>query len=702
MADSIEYPRFISNAPCGEDLFEGGAHDKLAKVIADTIRTDSKCTIIGIDGGWGSGKSNLVELIGKKLNDAEENKYHIFIYDAWGHQTDYPKRSILEELISSLVNDKDAILSNSSYWKQKLKDLLSKRREVSKQVVPNLSVSSIVILIMIFSTPYLTIFSNNFKESCLGWIIPSLFYIVCALCAYCAAKKELKRSSVDQNYRLRTLLNYLIKIYQNEAKSDTTYEQISEREPSSAQFKNWMNELNTSIANEHKTLIVVFDNMDRLPKAKVQELWSAIHSFFSEVKYSNIKTIVPFDREHIKGAFKSEDIEIQPNKENCSQNIISFGDDFINKTFYVVYPVAPPILTGWKSYFREQWHAAMGKDYILDSTVLQIYDILTSNQTPRKIIAFINDFVSIKKVADPEIHDKYIALYIFGRESIRKDPLKQILAPGYLGALDFLYKNDTQMQECISSLHYQLPLENALDVVYVSKAIKGLDNNDTDFMAILKNSPKAIAILNHSITDVVNIKNAVIALEGVLKDLPRSQDLQNLWDALYLKAINSDNWISTFEDFHCGFVSHVTEKEKLFNYIVEHYQNNIGETFTIESYVKAIDSLKASDSAPIEFDREFNITPADFIKLISIKEDTYPFYGVWVDGNQLDEYLSELDVEKINGIECLRTLRKDFNLPVLRKKLKSYASDNATHRDVLETLFSKPSANPVLTVLDYL
>ena len=40
-----------------------------------------KSRIIGIEGGWGSGKSNLVEQV--RINLAE--KYHLFIYDAWGH-----------------------------------------------------------------------------------------------------------------------------------------------------------------------------------------------------------------------------------------------------------------------------------------------------------------------------------------------------------------------------------------------------------------------------------------------------------------------------------------------------------------------------------------------------------------------------------------------------------------------------------------
>ena len=61
--------KILSKAPCNDDQFKGGAHKKLAKVIAEEILNDQNCSIIGIDGGWGSGKSNLVGMVEKELTD---------------------------------------------------------------------------------------------------------------------------------------------------------------------------------------------------------------------------------------------------------------------------------------------------------------------------------------------------------------------------------------------------------------------------------------------------------------------------------------------------------------------------------------------------------------------------------------------------------------------------------------------------------
>ena len=133
-----KYPRLISNRPCNKDLFEGNAHDKLAKAIADVISSDEKPSMIGIDGGWGSGKSNLVGMVTQSLKEHTDKQYHFFTYDAWGHQGDLPRRSILEELTTRLTKDKSPALEGE-YWDNKLNDLLARKKHTQTKVVPRLN-----------------------------------------------------------------------------------------------------------------------------------------------------------------------------------------------------------------------------------------------------------------------------------------------------------------------------------------------------------------------------------------------------------------------------------------------------------------------------------------------------------------------------------------------------------------------------------
>lgn len=121
--ENINFPRFIPPLPQGEDLYGGQSQQRLARCIAKYItQNDSDFTpkddkrnaesntqntdgeerffprIIGLEGAWGSGKSNVVLLLEKELGE----QYRFFTYDAWANQEDLQRRSILELLTEYL------------------------------------------------------------------------------------------------------------------------------------------------------------------------------------------------------------------------------------------------------------------------------------------------------------------------------------------------------------------------------------------------------------------------------------------------------------------------------------------------------------------------------------------------------------------------------------------------------------------------
>ena len=75
------FPKFVQNRPKGLDKFDGASQTKLAKAIAKQIimndalpKEDALPKIIGIQGEWGAGKTNLVRLLEKELSD----KYYFY------------------------------------------------------------------------------------------------------------------------------------------------------------------------------------------------------------------------------------------------------------------------------------------------------------------------------------------------------------------------------------------------------------------------------------------------------------------------------------------------------------------------------------------------------------------------------------------------------------------------------------------------
>ena len=488
------------------------------------------------------------------------------------------------------------------------------------------------------------------------------------------------KDKYKQDFTWEKCLSEFFLIYKDDIKEETKFETISEKEPSSRQFKDWIHEIDNGLKQNNDTvLILVIDNMDRLPKQKVQELWAAIHSCFSEEKYTNIRIIVPFDRLHIRNAFQSENLVRQcDGKDNA---ITVYGDDFINKTFYIVYTVPPPILSGWMHYFKDRWKEAFGNSAIVDYSVLQVYDMLTKEQSPRKIIAFINQFVTIRNLCDERIDDKYIALYIFGRSKIIENPLEEILNPSYLQGLNFLYSDDENMASNISSLYYQLSLDKAMDVVFTREVTAELDDNNVKVLDQLRGNANYWEILNHSITEVSNIENAALALEKHFGD-NSSHEASLIWDALYMRSNpGSATRDKQYEEYHGILLKHISEKKEYYAHLLTVYHANIYDGFDLQNYINGIDKLHEfiSEEDRKISDRKTIISPKQYLQLVESRKDNFEEYGLVVEDEKMDDYLVNLDVNKLADMKLYPLLKNEVELPRYKEQIKQLVAENTSN-----------------------
>jgi hypothetical protein len=270
-----------------------------------------------------------------------------------------------------------------------------------------------------------TTISNDFLK-----ILVACFPLLVALIVWRIACRK------DRKYRNFQELFFL---YQQKELETTSTETISEQEPSVREFRNWMFKLQNAIPPDSKDVIVVFDNMDRLPADKVQVLWSSIHTFFAEnTILKRIWVIVPFDRTHIADAFSD-------NGEKANH--------FINKTFSVVFAVPPAVLTDWWDFFKIKFTEAFGSEEIFEyAAVKSIFDRSNNEITPRKIIAFINDLVALKITWRNEMKLRYIALFVSHRDFLLKDPLTAILGKAYLQKVSTWFSEDDEVDQKIAAL----------------------------------------------------------------------------------------------------------------------------------------------------------------------------------------------------------------------------------------------------------
>lgn len=681
--------KFLSKKICADDLFEGKSHKGIAQKIAHILRGD-ECKIIGIDGEWGSGKSNLVSLIQKQLNNTEGKlkPFVTFVYDAWGHQTDLQRRTILEELTYFLVKGDGKTLQkgilDSLDWENKLNNLLAKKVSTTTKTIPKLSYGIIVSFVVMILVPLFALIAESMDSSCCRIFVSAIPFLILSLFFVGAIIKSLYRNRKVKTWKKwkKNLENDLLQIfyiYQEKELERETIETISEDEPSSRNFKMWMKDLDSSLLT-HK-LIIVFDNMDRLPKEKVVELWAAIHTFFSEIDYDNIKVIIPFDRSHIQSAF--DESESQSQRE-C------IGNDYIDKTFDVVFRVSLPKMSAWKSYFEDQWKEALGEELDKSSRLLQIYEAFNLEPTPRQIISFINEFVTIRYVFTKDIiPNEYVALFICNRDIISKNPISEITTPSYLAKLEKLYSSDDNLAKYISALFYQINPEDALDVVYVNRLRDELERNNSNLLNELKSRSYFDSILDKVIPEVNfnHIPEVILCLDKNCKDVD-SSILKKHYEFFVSTYKRLEDFLQDYQKVLLSYLEGEI-KYKYLEFLLSSFYDS-GNFRAVDFYNSILDILEVFDFDLNKYLKDKSVEPQDFIAFVGEAKGDYKRYKISCDEGVLNDHLKQLKLTQISEIEIIPYIIDDYDLTSYIKHLQDFKNNaNGLPASDLETLIKR-------------
>lgn len=518
---------FLSNIPLGIDLMDGHSQGIVAEAIkSHMMEVDAESNgnplphIIGVEGAWGSGKSNMLIQLREKLKS-----YYFFTYDAWGNQEDLQRRSILEQLTDELINenllikDTEITVLNTNLdeeptlikcsWKRRLFTLVSRKSATHNVTIPRIedSVKWFALSIVFVGIMAAIVSSTNFVDCSIVNFLIVFFLSILPFVGFCILRKckYAKQKKGVGNVR-GWAWKEMWRMYQTEGTQDTTTYTISELEPSVSEFRNWMNDLANSLKDDQH-LVVVFDNMDRLPREKVRQLWSSIQTFFAGNEYNKVWCIIPFDRNHLANAFAEESTEEEKSK------LVNY---FIEKTFPVVYRIPEPIITDYKGVFKELFEKAFG-DREEQDLINRCYRLKYSKPNMREIVSYINKCVSLYHTWGDEIRLTSIALFELNYDIIlgQNNPDDVIVDGKYLGIFGSIIEDDEILPIEMSSLVYgvskkksaQLPLKNMTAQALRNKNISGFDKyakEQPDFFEILDEvtSEMDSTFLNNAINHV--------------------------------------------------------------------------------------------------------------------------------------------------------------------------------------------------------
>lgn len=679
---------FISNTPQGKDFFEGKSQRLIASAIFDSLSScDNLPHIIGLEGEWGSGKSNVI----KQLSDIPDfsQKYKLFTYDAWGHQEDLQRRSILEVLTTQLIKDKflegkgKVRLRNGEVkednWSSLLSFLLSNKTITTSKPSVKVNAFTLVVLgLVCLANLTATMCSDKFVK-CEGysyWIILLAPYAVGIFTIIGFALHS--RSS-------EFLTQWVVK---DEAEK-VTEEYVSSEEPSIQEFRNWMQAISDYISKNEKKqkLVLVFDNMDRLSSDKVKQLWASIYAFFAGEAFENLWVIIPYDEKHLMEAF--------------SENKEEVNDNFIKKTFSMVYRVAPPVISDYELLFNSYFEEAFGK-HKDESRISQIFRVLHPNPNPRDVIYFLNQMVSLVKMWNDAIPLGDIALYVCRKT--RKDRGKRaldsyLLSDDVFNDVKALFGDLGKTKVSLTKLAYglredklaqEIPMRNYLRSYFESNVnldINGLVDNP-HFITVLK------AVINDAPQTLINKYISGLGKLDISK-MPKEDraEITHKWD--YLTNIWKGNGIEKQElgEEPRLLLSHCSEKNKkgLIEVIVQDLQNF--PDFKGEEYFVAMDELSRF---LVEQNIAFDFTQMEWIKVpasvffdyLNIAKQNYLNYHLYTTTDELIECLSESDLKSYKKPELVEFLVNDlrYSFDSLFDNCQKLISNDRVDKDNICTL----------------
>lgn len=470
----------LSDAPATTDDF--GSHSALATAVASIIKQESTGRSIGLAGPWGVGKSTVVNFLEREIAELDGNVF-LWKFDAWAHEGDPLRRTFLESLINALSTNTDWL--TGFHCEEELKKLRGVHRSEETHTTHRISGNARAVGLGILLVPLGTVlFQDALAQGLtLAWtgaisgrallglvlagapvILPVLYWTLRRLLAL--ARGPLVRHQHDSHAGLAWLAGYLLRHWIPESKPklkelfqtferdkdiDTYTDSFIEGEPTSLEFsKTFGRILRSALGNSgDRKLVMVVDNIDRLPRTQAKEIWATLQPFMQpDPEWNNANdrlfTIVTYDPEAIRRlGVEREETQSEDEAESHDVPIASRGTrssedraSFIEKTVRVEYLVPRPLLSDWRrnlySLLRKALpdHDAAQLRAAIDICSIH-FDGWGIGPTPRQLKAIVNGIGSYHRMWCGEISVADICYHVL-RQRQRlgpEHPVEDTVAP---------------------------------------------------------------------------------------------------------------------------------------------------------------------------------------------------------------------------------------------------------------------------------
>lgn len=577
--DQKRRTRLLSDAPADEDAF--GGHGRVAEALDYLIRDEDGGKAIALEGPFGSGKTTVIRLLQEKLDDVNNRRdvdTRIFIYDAWEHQGDPLRRSFIESLIE-FVRDEEYGWAEKKAW-EKDKERLARRQETTEKTTkPKLTSLGRRVAVTLFMSPLGLLIVNNFISDDDGslqtsspevflWILGLIIFVIPLILIGCALL-----GGEDPFYVL--------------VKKTHQYEEIKTirtPDPTTIEFQDIFKRIiSETLSMKDRRLIVVVDNLDRLPPEQAISTWATMRTFFRSKEedlngpLQRFWLIVPINFGALQRIFKDsaqegDETTVRPQsngrKESNITGKVTLGEEFARKTFDTVFRVAPPVLDDWQKFMKDQLEEA----FIYDDegrptrgefhSVYRLYRLRRVSKgavpTPREIKVFINRISALYRQWGVKIELPILALYQLRKSEIEAN-VACLKSETFLEMRERSELTNDHWQKDLAALHFNVNRERAIHVLIGEDVQEALETGNEKQLNELTVTSGFHSVLDEAISEIcqgddqASIARAAKALSAI--DVDVRYLASALWERLRKGVIKSSSWFPRTKEEGQGIVS---------------------------------------------------------------------------------------------------------------------------------------------------
>jgi len=663
--------KFLIEKPSKEDLFDSGSHSRTAKAVFKSLKDDNDINVVGVEGNLGSGKSTVLELI-KGLS--KEEQYEFVEFDVEKFQHGATKKALIEKLYSAI--SRCIISSDGKETIEKAKNVaLGNHFEYTSNVKSNINIwivwFTIALLVGMRLLPdaltglgnlFLFLFqwfSDGFEQANKSFNFSglSLLAVVLVWFPWHIVRCGQKRKKILGLFGIPPTTGDIFKRNSNDTISETI--EIN-KEVGAYELQQALESFVSEIPEE-KRFILVLDNLDRVTKEKLREVWSDIEVFTS-IAQTKIQLLIPYSISHVASSLSSDKTE---------------GVEFISKRIPISFRVAPILSADWKSSCSDmikETGITVEREEL--KGILSLIDLWTYafdiQVTPRFMKKLVNSIVSILSTHNESISVITVFYYqlsvqnrgisssdVLSSESMDSNVTDKLEESKKI--IERIIDFETWSKELVS-IHYLSSYNVAESEILTSPLRRALDNTDIEPFIAKQNIYAYDKILLDLIDDAGTDKFISLMLLMKEEEVEKYEAWVDKWYPHVNSAIEKDTL--DIEDID----TLVSSTQQLINLDVEvstsrveRYYNSINDTpsktLKLEDIDETLEVLYGCSQLLEDIPHAVKLFNANmFVEYLWPNREKFPNWKIGV---------SELEEKDIQGLFSVASKAGDINKELL-------------------------------------